>query len=791
MGFRFFHTLLWLGGLFYGVVPFLWKHDFRSAEHAISWGDHLGSGMLVFLGLAAMGSFMWGSLAKFINIDIQSQRKLKRWFWLAFSVQSLITFLGIQGWLVGYLYYFTGGVACLLVAWFVYLGYGLSSEFFPKVKSFGRWLVRKNEWNGVFYAMIFLTLLWHNYWMVYDIKPFSFGYHSSLMLNRICNQLAIVATLYLVIQFSVVASPKWSRFIVWMLSSLIPIAIFTDSFLVGMWNTNLVDYLNGFGVEGFKNIESELKGGGVPVSALSLLFYSIGGVALLGGVVYLMYWLSRKLKMMVTPLTMVIVVIVSILGATLEQNIGKTWKQRKQVIAEENEFDIQIGFSSKLEPLAGFEVKFRDHGFDGSILNQEVSHKPNVFVILVESFREDALTAEITPYMHQLKIHEAQPIDRSWASSNGTHLSWFGLFSSRMPIHRETDRERCRENNWPGIQVFNEWRNFGYDLSIYAPSELEYRDMGNHFFGEKGKVFGLIREHIESDPIYDLDLSERERILLEDLKTDVSNRVKAGAKGAEGGLFSIYCIDSPHFYYQWHKDFEPPFTPYFEGTYLPSRPSEEELLLVNNKYHNALAWADHLVKDFCEHLKAEGIYDDSIVVIMGDHGEEMQDNGGWLHVSSLENEQVRVPMLVKWPKGVLAENGGRGPTLGDASHLDLVPSILEYVSGSKVESLAGVSLLANEPRSVIATTDQGGIAKEGMMFAKDGYKAYFKWPNFWNGRTTNQIYLSRITGPEGDIVAEDPLSYMQMVNEHFGDAVKRAFSSFELIKQDPVESLAK
>ena len=82
MGFRFFHTLLWVGGLFYGVVPFIWKHAFSHSTNTISWADNLGSGMLVFLGLAAIGSFKWGILARFINIDVQGQRQLKRWLGL-------------------------------------------------------------------------------------------------------------------------------------------------------------------------------------------------------------------------------------------------------------------------------------------------------------------------------------------------------------------------------------------------------------------------------------------------------------------------------------------------------------------------------------------------------------------------------------------------------------------------------------------------------------------------------------------------------------------------------------
>lgn len=775
MGFRFFHTLLWLGGLFYGVVPFIWRHEFAGSGEVITWGDYMGSGALLFMGLAAMGSFLWGVLARFIKVDVEGQRQLKRWFWLALTVQSIVSIMGIYGVVSGYMYYFTGSVAVVLVAWFVYLGYGVSSELWPQVKSFCHWLVRKNSWNGVFYGVIFLFLLWHNYLAVFDIKPLDWGFHSSLMLNRVFNQVAIVGALYLVIQFSIVAAPKWSRFLVWGISSLIPLGILADSLMMGMWNTSLVDMANSWGLEGLQNIETEMNGAGIGgVSVMSMVLSALGGLLVLCGLVYLMYWISGKLKMRVSPLTVVICVVVAVLGATLEQHFGKTWKPMRFMMAEESGFDVQLGISAKLPPLVEFDVVFKDHHLNVEELGDTVK-KPDVFVLLVETFREDSLTEEITPYMHAFKEHEAQPIERSWAASNGTHLSWFGIFSGRVPVHRENDSDRCAGEGWPGLNVFQAWKNRGYGLHMYAASTLDYRSMGNHFVGSEGKLFDLVRQDAEGDEIHEIELPERERMLLDSFKQDLKER-KAGGESPE---LTYFCLDSPHFYYQWHKDFDPPFKPYHERTYFPSRPNEEELQLVKNKYYNALAWADTLVEEFCEELKKQGVYDDSIVVIVGDHGEELQDNGGWLHVSSLENEQIRVPMLVKWPKAM-----GRGPALADASQLDLMPSLLECAFGQEVTSLAGVSLLNGEERSAISTTDQGGQLEDAMVFSKNGYKAYFKWAGYFNGRPTNKITLSRLTGPDGEIRGEDAAFYEGVIMEHFGDAVERSFVTFERVVEE-------
>ena len=199
--------------------------------------------------------------------------------------------------------------------------------------------------------------------------------------------------------------------------------------------------------------------------------------------------------------------------------------------------------------------------------------------------------------------------------------------------------------------------------------------------------------------------------------------------------------------------------------------------LIKNQYFNSLAWADSLAKDFCDHLKSIGQYDDSIVVFTGDHGEEFQDHGGWLHVSSLEDEQVKVPMLIKWPKSI-----GRGPKVAEASHLDLMPSLLHHLLDDATPlDTAGVSLLSSPPaRTSIATTAQGGITKEAMLLTREGYKAFFTWPHYFDGRPGTELTLTRLIGPEGDIELTSHEEYDAALKQYFPDAFERFFESFEL-----------
>ena len=48
-------------------------------------------------------------------------------------------------------------------------------------------------------------------------------------------------------------------------------------------------------------------------------------------------------------------------------------------------------------------------------------------------------------------------------------------------------------------------------------------------------------------------------------------------------------------------------------------------------------------------LRELGLWDDTMIVITADHGEEFQEHGGWWHGTTLYEEQIRVPLIVRAP----------------------------------------------------------------------------------------------------------------------------------------------
>lgn len=92
-----------------------------------------------------------------------------------------------------------------------------------------------------------------------------------------------------------------------------------------------------------------------------------------------------------------------------------------------------------------------------------------------------------------------------------------------------------------------------------------------------------------------------------------------------------------------------------------------------NEYSRRLKDADKVVGNFIKALKKKNLYDESIVVLFSDHGEEIKEHMSFFHSFSLYNELIQVPLSIKLPGQT------KGKIIKDpVSSLDLVPTILNY-----------------------------------------------------------------------------------------------------------------
>ena len=67
-------------------------------------------------------------------------------------------------------------------------------------------------------------------------------------------------------------------------------------------------------------------------------------------------------------------------------------------------------------------------------------------------------------------------------------------------------------------------------------------------------------------------------------------------------------------------------------------------------YDASILYTDEaLIGGIVSLLKEKGLYDESTIAVLSDHGEEFYDHGSWEHGHTVYNEVVKIPMVVKFP----------------------------------------------------------------------------------------------------------------------------------------------
>jgi arylsulfatase A-like enzyme len=167
-------------------------------------------------------------------------------------------------------------------------------------------------------------------------------------------------------------------------------------------------------------------------------------------------------------------------------------------------------------------------------------------------------------------------------------------------------------------------------------------------------------------------------------------------------LFLFLHYYDPHWHYDPPSPYDRTFDPDYSGStsgiwwdfkeHTLESMNPRDLQHILALYDGEILYTDHHLERFFQEMKRLEMFDEALIVVTSDHGEEFLDHGGWEHQKTLYEEQLRVPLIVKFPRGE-----GRGRRVSaQVSLLDIAPTIVEYLGLSSPPSFQGRNLLPIE-----------------------------------------------------------------------------------------------
>ena len=329
--------------------------------------------------------------------------------------------------------------------------------------------------------------------------------------------------------------------------------------------------------------------------------------------------------------------------------------------------------------------------------NHSSSSSTNVLLIIVEALRFDSFKSSM-PLTNKF-VHDFGVVNKGFAAGTDTSYAQTTLITGQYPL-RFPSRDYNSDISYPNIPIYEYFKRLNYRTAQFA----------NEFSNTS-----LLTTSSGLDKVFNSD-SYRNSQLKKYLHSDF--RTKSAQATIPNFIIDAAYVD--HFI-DWIAEEDVPFlsTLYFESSHFPydfipkymGKPktehpplpsqysffsySDQHAPLFKTRYHNTLHYLDQVISRLLESLRKEGLLENTLIIFTGDHGEGFHDPIGVTHGREITSAVTEVPIAFI---GLDAKNAFQKQCT--ASHIDIYPTILDFLDLPVPKELQGVSLL--NPKNCLA-----------------------------------------------------------------------------------------
>ncbi len=325
---------------------------------------------------------------------------------------------------------------------------------------------------------------------------------------------------------------------------------------------------------------------------------------------------------------------------------------------------------------------------------------PNIVLIIIDTLRGDHThmgkgEKKETPELNKLFEKDSAFFGTSWSNAPWTLPSISSVLTSKFPSEIGVVKRNSKID----------------DKFLTIAEELKHKGYSTHgvishiFLKEKyglAQGFDTYIEKIDSSDNNLLSITSPE-------VTSEAFKIINGKRKKPFFLFLHYF--DPHYRYIDHD-----VRSNYKGPFLPDgNDSKKAEIIKNNRftsedldyfrecYRSEIRFTDRYVKKVISELKTKGMYRNTLIVIVSDHGEEFGERGTLGHGQSLFNEQTMIPFVLKLPDNKKSMVINRKVF----SNIDISPTILD-VAGIKIpDTFSGKSIFGPEgPETVFMEVNE-------------------------------------------------------------------------------------
>jgi uncharacterized protein len=290
------------------------------------------------------------------------------------------------------------------------------------------------------------------------------------------------------------------------------------------------------------------------------------------------------------------------------------------------------------------------------LINPNNKKTPNIMFIVLDSWRYDTFSKEISPNTYNfVKQNNGIIFNNHYSTGNATRTGIFGLFYGIPGTYWDS----FLRNRIPSLFV-TALQKENYNIGIFTSAKVTAPEFDRTAFLTIKNL--RISSKGNTSPNRDKELTD-----------DWISWYKAQDKSKPSFSFLFY--DAPHAY-DFPSDFEVKFSPVGNLNYM-TLSNDTDPVPIFNRYKQSVYYDDYLLQSVYDELEQSGSLDNTLIIITGDHSQEMNDNklGFWGHNGNYTDAQTKVPFIIIGAKDLQHINENVNKL---TSHEDVVPTIMRH-----------------------------------------------------------------------------------------------------------------